>query len=143
MAAISPLTLQQVFLNLLLNATAAMRGRAGSIIVATTAGGSGRVRITVADDGPGIPPDLAVRIFDPFFSRDVAVEPEPGLAGDRRGGSGLGLAICKRAIESVGGRISVGQTPGGGATFVIDLPRGHAPAASNAEPAARSRSEAA
>jgi signal transduction histidine kinase len=120
-AAISPLALQQVLLNLLLNATAALRGRPGSIVVTAAVAEPGRVLVTVADDGPGIPPDLASRVFEPFVSRAPAADGEAAQPGDRRGGTGLGLAICKRTIESAGGRITASETPGGGATFTIEL----------------------
>jgi signal transduction histidine kinase len=69
------------------------------------------VQITIADNGPGIPPEIRAKIFDPFFS-------------GREAGRGLGFGLSKawRIITLHGGTIDVCETPGGGATFVITLP---------------------
>ena len=67
------------------------------------------VRLIVADDGPGIDPDLIGRLFEPFVSR-------------RPGGSGLGLAIVQRAVEAHRGLVLVDSEPGRGATFTVYLP---------------------
>jgi len=72
-----------------------------------------RVRIEVADSGPGIPSEIRARIFDPFFM----TKPE----GE---GTGLGLALARGIIESHGGAIEVECAPGEGARFVIELPVG-------------------
>jgi signal transduction histidine kinase len=70
----------------------------------------GRVVFEVSDDGPGVPADLAPRIFDP-------------LVTGRSGGSGLGLAMAKRIMAAQGGSISLGaSSPGAGATFRLELP---------------------
>jgi two-component system OmpR family sensor kinase len=71
--------------------------------------------IEVIDHGPGIKPDHAHRIFERFHRSD------PGLSRDQ-GGSGLGLSIAAAVVTAHGGRIRVDQTPGGGATFRIELP---------------------
>jgi signal transduction histidine kinase len=68
------------------------------------------IRIEVADEGPGIPPELGDRLFDPF------------VTGSKEGGSGLGLAIARKIVEDHGARLDVESTPGGGATFVVRLP---------------------
>lgn len=107
-ACIAPLALQQVMLNLLLNATRAIRSGGGGRIVIQSSRAGDNVRIAVADDGPGIPAGEEAHIFDPFVSH-------------AQNGSGLGLAICKRTLESANGTISVSQTHGGGATFTVDL----------------------
>ncbi len=70
-----------------------------------------RAEITVADNGPGIPPEIRDKIFDPFFS---------GREAGR--GLGFGLSKCWRIVTLHGGQIEVRDTPGGGATFVITLP---------------------
>src|SRR5262249_33340984 len=70
-----------------------------------------RVRIEVADSGPGIPREVRARIFEPFFT----TKPE----GE---GTGLGLALARGIIESHGGAIDVDCAPGDGACFVIELP---------------------
>jgi signal transduction histidine kinase len=72
------------------------------------------VRIAVRDNGPGVPPELRERIFDPFYrvpSSERQVQ-----------GSGLGLAISRRIANLLGGTLSVGDAPGGGAEFVLTLP---------------------
>lgn len=68
------------------------------------------VRIRVIDDGPGIPEEDLLRIFDPFFTR-------------REGGSGLGLSIAHRAVQAHGGTLIASSRPGEGATFAVVLPR--------------------
>jgi signal transduction histidine kinase len=67
------------------------------------------VAICVADDGPGVPPELRDRVFEPFFTT-------------RARGSGLGLAIVRRTVEAYGGTV-VDGTPGDGARFRLTLPR--------------------
>lgn len=69
-----------------------------------------RGRILVSDVGVGVSPDLAPRIFDPFFSTDAS------------GGHGLGLAFCRRVLTDLGGSIHVTSVHGKGATFIIELP---------------------
>lgn len=103
------LQINQVFLNLILNARQAIKGR-GRIRVATRREGDG-VQITVEDDGHGIAePDLA-RIFEPDFTTKPLNE-----------GTGLGLAICRIVCASHGGRIEASSREGAGATFVVWLP---------------------
>ena len=65
----------------------------------------------MSDNGPGIPPEMVDRVFDPFYTTK-----EPGE------GTGLGLAICARLVEGMGGEIEAGQSEGGGARFLIRLP---------------------
>jgi two-component system NtrC family sensor kinase len=102
--------LQQVVVNLIVNAAQAIQGK-GTVTVATGPGAPGRVVVTIADDGPGVPADLAERIFEPFFT----TKPEGQ-------GTGLGLSICYRIAEEHGGTIRLECPPGGGARFVVDLP---------------------
>jgi nitrogen fixation/metabolism regulation signal transduction histidine kinase len=68
-----------------------------------------RAVLTVSDEGPGIPPEVRDRMFDPYFTT-------------RREGTGLGLAIVKKIVLQHGGEISAGARPGGGASFAISLP---------------------
>lgn len=75
----------------------------------------GEVRVSVADDGEGIPPDLQERIFEKFGQAQAARE-------GKRMSVGLGLAFCKLAVERHGGRIWVESAPGKGATFSFALP---------------------
>jgi signal transduction histidine kinase len=70
---------------------------------------NGRVVVEVVDDGPGVPADIAPRVFDPLIT-------------GRSGGTGLGLALAKRIVDAHGGTIALAATSGAGATFRIELP---------------------
>jgi signal transduction histidine kinase len=122
-ARIQPLALQQVLLNLILNAMRELKTKksSGRIRIEAEVAASGGVELSVADNGPGIPDEIAGSIFKPFVSGQGALP-----SSERQGGSGLGLSICRRLIESCGGQIWVEQTAGGGATFRMSL---QAPAA--------------
>jgi signal transduction histidine kinase len=114
-----PGQIDQVFMNLITNAAQAIGecGKGGTIhIAASRPGSSGDVEITIADDGPGIPPEVISRIFDPFFTTKDVGE-----------GSGLGLSIVHGIIERHGGRITVQSRVGEGTTFRITLPSTGAP----------------
>lgn len=115
--------LQQVVLNLLTNAAQAVGDlpddRSRSIRIDTWA--DGQVHLRVSDSGPGVPERLERHLFTPFFTTK-----EPGH------GTGLGLSISYSIVESHGGHISYERTPGGGASFRIDMPP--APAARPATP---------
>lgn len=147
-----PHQLEQIMVNLLLNATQAVDGRSGKVIKVTTetipyeasvppsrrrddppgidyshlrrlqarrdgltpppfSPGSKLVRIAVVDNGPGIPPEVVDRVFDPFFSTK-----ETGQ------GTGLGLAVSARLIEGMGGSIEVDSPEEGGVCFSVLLP---------------------
>jgi signal transduction histidine kinase len=118
-------TLNQVFMNLLTNAAQALGEKgAGGTIKIRTAQTNGKVIITVADDGPGIPADMLPRIFDPFFTtKDVGQ------------GSGLGLSIVHGIVERHGGTIAVDSHVGQGTTFTITLPIVPGDPAHSAQPA--------
>jgi len=105
--------LERAVLNLLSNAH--KYGRAGGLIRLTLERRPGEAVFTVADDGPGIPEADRERVFERFY-RSGAVG--PGAAP----GSGLGLAIARAMVELHGGRVSLEDTPDGGATFRIVLP---------------------
>ena len=108
-----PGQIDQVLMNLVTNAAQAIGPRPGGGLVRISArADDGSAIITVSDDGPGIPPDLVARIFDPFFTTKDVGE-----------GSGLGLSIVHGIVERHGGTITAEATPGGGATFVVRLPR--------------------
>lgn len=105
--AADPDQLRQVVLNLALNALEAMNGR-GELRVSLRRQGPGLV-LTVADQGPGLPPGDPEQVFDPFFST-------------RERGTGLGLAIARRIALAHGGRITAANRPEGGAIFSFSLP---------------------
>jgi PAS domain S-box-containing protein len=108
-----PMRLEQALSNLISNALK-FTPEGGTVTVAVDST-DGRVRLSVADTGPGInPPDLD-RIFERFYRTTAAIDQAVQ-------GSGLGLAIAKAMIEEQGGRIDVSSTPGAGSVFTIELP---------------------
>jgi len=113
--------LQQVLINLVLNAAEAM-GRSGEIVLSTTRssdaldpaifgieGRHGAVEIHVRDTGPGIPASVRDNLFIPFFTT-------------KESGTGLGLALCQRIVQHHGGHIEARSVEGEGATFIVRLP---------------------
>ena len=103
-----PGVLRQVLLNVLQNALHAT-GAGGRVTLAVEAT-SDTVAFHVSDDGPGIPPEAAARLFQPFFTT-------------KPGGTGLGLAIVHRLVTAMGGSVGVKSDEGKGARFTISLPR--------------------
>ena len=103
--------LQQVLVNLLVNAGQAMSDQPGSRTVKLRASAvdGEYLAITVQDSGPGIRPEDMPRLFDAFFTT-------------KHGGMGMGLAICRTTVEAHGGQLSVESAPGAGATFRLTLP---------------------
>jgi two-component system NtrC family sensor kinase len=110
--------IQQVFMNLVTNASQAIQGSGvgGRIIIRAVPWLDG-IAVTVEDDGPGVPPALAERVFEPFFTSKPTGE-----------GTGLGLSICQGIVKEHGGRLSLVPTSRRGAVFQVELPAG-APAA--------------
>jgi signal transduction histidine kinase len=108
-----PNQLQQVLINLLMNALEATLPGGHVQVTAAPRAEAGRpgVRFGVADTGPGIPPDVLPRVFEPFFTTKP-----PGQ------GTGLGLAICRDIVKEHGGEIQVESQPGAGTTFTVWLP---------------------
>ena len=109
----NPGRLQQVFLNLFLNAKDAMPG-GGTLRVSTMNGES--VSVSVSDTGSGIAPEHIQRIYDPFFTTKTA--PREGQAR----GTGLGLSVTYGIIQEHAGKIRVESHPGSGTTFTLDFP---------------------
>ncbi|MCX6010303.1 MAG: PAS domain S-box protein, partial [Chloroflexi bacterium] len=104
--------MQQVFMNILINAEYFMTAahNRGTLTI-TTKKQNNTVMISIADDGPGIPPENLKRIFDPFFTTKEAGK-----------GTGLGLSICHGILTEHGGQIYARSQPGKGATIFVELP---------------------
>ena len=107
--------LVQVFMNLIVNAQQVLQEVQGPrrLRLAVRRDGPDHVRVTVSDNGPGIPPEIRPRIFEPFFTTKPVGS-----------GTGMGLSLCLGMIGAHKGAITLEDTPGGGATFVVRLPRG-------------------
>lgn len=102
---------QQVFMNIAMNAYQAMRASGGKLIVETSQDDAGYVVVKLADTGPGIAKEHLGKIFDPFFTTKPESE-----------GTGLGLSVSRGIVDKYGGKIEVETRVGEGATFVIKLP---------------------
>lgn len=102
--------IQQVLTNLMRNAMEAMReSQRRELTISTRLLDTDMVEVSVADTGPGIAPDIAARLFQPFVTTKAS-------------GMGIGLSICRRIINSHGGEIDVTSNESGGATFTFTLP---------------------
>lgn len=104
--------IQEVFLNIILNAEQVMteaegRGKLGI----KTQQMKDCIRVSFTDDGPGVPAEHLDMVFDPFFT-----------TRGERGGTGLGLSICHGIVTEHGGRVYVRSKPGKGTTFFVELP---------------------
>jgi signal transduction histidine kinase len=103
--------LQQVILNLILNAVQAMSGvaeRSRELLINTEQEASGAVLVTVRDSGPGFSPESVDRLFDPFYTT-------------KADGMGMGLSICRSIVDAHGGRIWASLTAGVGAAVQFCL----------------------
>ena len=103
--------IQQVALNLLLNAAEATQSKTERKVTVSTASAGGEVRLTVSDNGEGIQPENLSKIFDPFFTTKSEGK-----------GVGLGLAVSYGIVQAHGGEIEVKSQPGEGTAFVVSLP---------------------
>jgi signal transduction histidine kinase len=106
-----PFQLEQVFLNICLNACQAMKG--GGTLTVRSRNGDGNVIVEIEDTGPGIPSDLRAQVFKPFFTT-------------KREGNGLGLAISARIVAEHGGHIGYRCPPDGGTVFTVTLQQARA-----------------
>jgi signal transduction histidine kinase len=106
-----PIQLQQVIVNLVVNAMDAMSDlpAAERRVTVRTARDDRLVEVSIADQGPGIAPDRLRQVFEPLFTT-------------KTGGMGMGLSIARTIVEAHGGRLSVENQPGGGALFRVSLP---------------------
>ena len=104
--------LDQIMCNLIENAVRHGAGTVTTVVESLPSAGAGGVAVSVRDQGQGISPELAPRVFRQFWR------------AKRRGGAGLGLFIVKGLVEAHGGDITVQQAPGGGAEFRFTMPAG-------------------
>jgi len=104
-----PHALQQVLLNLLINAEHSTAGRDGGLLVIQVAEQAGVASITVTDNGPGVPPDLRARVQEPFFTTKAHA-------------AGLGLTVSTALMARDGGALSLEHLPDGGTKAVMTLP---------------------
>jgi two-component system sensor histidine kinase KdpD len=107
--------MQQSLMNLLHNA--AVHTPAGTPVEVSAFVEKDNLLLTVADRGPGLPPEAIERVFDKFYRAPAA----------RAGGTGLGLSIVKGVVGAQGGQCTAANRPGGGAAFAISLPMGMPP----------------
>jgi two-component system sensor kinase FixL len=101
--------IQQVLVNLIRNAIEALQGSSTKAISVSTSVKDSYVEVSVADSGPGIPAEIAQRLFEPFVSTKST-------------GMGIGLMICRSIVEAHGGSLSMAPRPGGGSVFRFQLP---------------------
>jgi signal transduction histidine kinase len=115
-ALVNPVQVQQILINLMVNARQAMPNGGRLILKVTHSAEEKLIDLVVRDTGSGIPPEKLRRIFDPFFSTKSG----PDASG--KGGTGLGLSMCRDIIEAHHGRIRVESTPGKGTAFTLRFP---------------------
>jgi C4-dicarboxylate-specific signal transduction histidine kinase len=102
--------LEQILLNLVVNARDALKPGGTVSVRLRNDGPDGFAVLEVVDDGSGMPPEIVAHIFEPYFTT-------------KRSGSGLGLATVRELVHDAGGRIAVVSKPGDGTTFTVTLPR--------------------
>jgi signal transduction histidine kinase len=117
-----PGQINQIFINLIVNALQAIEGT-GTIRIRTRRAGD-RVRVEIQDSGPGMAPETQARLFTPGFTTKPAGQ-----------GTGLGLTICKRIARDHDGEITVASRVGEGTTFTLTLPVRRPPGGSPSSPA--------
>ncbi len=107
---VDPLLIEEVILNLVTNATEAMKNMDGvKIIKVTSSMKKNSIFMRVSDSGPGVNSGLKDKIFDPFYTT-------------KNGSTGIGLSLCHRIITDHGGSLQVSTSKLGGAEFVIEIP---------------------
>jgi signal transduction histidine kinase len=108
----NPAELEQVILNLVLNALDAVDQKEGEILLRTFNTVEGQIILEVTDNGRGIDADHMQKLFEPFFTTKPVGQ-----------GIGIGLSTCYHIIQAHGGEIAVESTPGQGAVFKVTLPQ--------------------
>jgi signal transduction histidine kinase len=103
--------IQQVLMNLMINAQQAMEGNPGTVRITTSLIDSDRIEVRVGDTGPGMPVEIREKIFEPFFTTKAAGK-----------GTGLGLSVSYGIVKDHMGDIRVESEQGIGTTFIITLP---------------------
>ena len=111
-----PVQIQQVLMNLILNARDAMLPGGGALKISASQDGD-HVSLQVSDTGKGISRSDREKIFEPFFTTKAGEN-----SSATGSGAGVGLAFCKRVVDVHGGEITVKSTPGAGSTFCVRLP---------------------
>lgn len=106
-----PGQLNQVWMNLLSNAAEAVMSVPTPLVTIKTEEANNRIKVTIADNGAGIPPDVQSKIFEPFFTTKPVGQ-----------GTGLGLSICHSIMQRHGGEIFCNSTLGEGTSFVLEIP---------------------
>ena len=115
MAEVAPGQIEQIFVNLVINARQSMHEGGRLRIEVRENEARDTVEVKIADSGIGIPPENLRQIFEPFFTTK-----QPDEQG--RGGTGLGLSVCRQIIEQHHGRMRVESVVGKGSTFIVKLP---------------------
>jgi signal transduction histidine kinase len=114
--------LQQVLVNLVLNAKDALQEKSAGRVHISTASANGRVQLTVEDNGTGMSAEVLRKIYDPFFT--TRSNPREG----HRKGTGLGLAVTYGIVQEHSGTIEVSSNVGQGTVFRLELPSADTPA---------------
>ena len=122
-----PAQLEQAVLNLVINARDAMPA-GGILTIRTAPGPEGQVRLSVSDTGTGMSPEVAARVFEPYFTTKPAGQ-----------GTGLGLAMVYGIVRSHGGRVAMESAEGVGTSFNVDLPAFRGVASTEPQPASHQR----
>ncbi|MBL4701195.1 MAG: HAMP domain-containing histidine kinase [Phycisphaeraceae bacterium] len=113
----SPLNLQQVLMNLILNARKVLRKSGGELEISGRTNGR-HLHLEIRDTGPGIPPEIQETLFDAFVTQNA----DPNDINNESRGTGLGLCICRDLVHQVGGEIDFQTDAGQGTTFFLTLP---------------------
>jgi len=116
---VDPVQIQQVVLNLVRNAIEAMEEVDSRELMIATRAIEDEIEVSVADTGPGIAPELADRLFQPFVTT-------------KKTGMGLGLSICREIVEAHHGHLTVAARPTGGTIFCLTLPKANQDEAADA-----------